>query len=79
MKIKTQKRDRCPICSRQIVRPNCWVRYHVRYGAKPIEILACRYCNFAEYALRTGNPVGGATFGRLSSVIAFQKKFGIVL
>jgi len=47
------KNGTCPICRRKIIAPNCWVRFHVRYGKRPIVILACRDCNWCEMILRT--------------------------
>jgi len=56
VKIKTKKGDKCPICTRLIIFPNVWVRFHVTYNPE-IQLLACKYCNYVEYALRTGKPI----------------------
>lgn len=41
----------CPICRQKVVSPNKWVRYHVRY-TPPIQVLACQFCNHAEFLMR---------------------------
>jgi len=51
IKIKRKKGDVCPICEKNMWGNNFWVRYHVRYNP-PIQILACRYCNYTEWAIR---------------------------
>jgi len=78
-----QKKDRvihtCPICRRPPKFPNRFVRYHVRYGEYPIVILACKYCNFAEYGLRTGEFLTKQARFRIPAVLSYQRKFGIEL
>lgn len=56
LRIKTKKGDICPICRRQIISPNMWVRYHIKYTPEMV-ILACKYCNLIEKQLRNGEPV----------------------
>lgn len=100
--IQTKKGDTCPICRHAISSPNCWVRYHVRYGTvklrRPqydkakkedrwhepylhgeIVILACKYCNFAEFGARTEHFLTKKALSRLPYVLAYQKKYGIIL
>lgn len=69
----------CIICRKSIVKPNVWVRFHIRYKPKEICIIACKYCNFAEFALRTSNfdGVGRQTKKRIPLVIKFFRKFDI--
>jgi len=84
MKIQTKKGDKCTICRRNIVPPNCWVRYHIKYSPEMV-ILACRHCNYIEKCLRTGIPVpfnrrSVYNFNRLSRaecVIDFMRKFDV--
>lgn len=92
MRIKTEKGDECPVCRRLIKSPNFWVRFHVRYTAHPIVILACKNCNWIEMLLRTGEipPVQRSSFfyrnpyrpnrrTRSEEVVDFMKKFDISL
>jgi len=79
MKIITQKNDVCIICNKKIIAPNCWVRYHVRYSSFPIVVLACKYCNWTEKALRTGLPLGKRAYSRVFLVQRYQKRFGVIL
>jgi len=66
------------------------VRFHVRYGAHPIVVMACRDCNWLEMILRTGAYQGEAPMSRRSPwqpdrpsraelLTAFFAKFGIVI
>ena len=95
--------NKCPICFVDIVRPNCWVKYHIRYGelavrctkiekwqktglkAEPymkgeIIVLACKYCNWTERQIRTGQIVyGRETYRRLYAVREYHAKFGLEL
>jgi len=49
----TKKSDHvCPVCGEKVLPPNEWVRFHIRYEP-PLVVLACSYCNFAEYIFRT--------------------------
>jgi len=66
----------CPICHKKVIRPNSWVRYHVRYNPV-IEIYACKFCNFAEWALRKNIPLNYNkwTASRVPFVLAYQKRF----
>jgi len=79
--LKTKKGDVCPVCEIQMWRKNYFVPYHVRYGERPIVILACRFCNYTEYVLRTGkvDRVRCATPTRVFAVKTFQAKFGVIL
>ena len=79
MHIKTEKNDVCPICRKCIVSPNCWVVYHVSYE-KQIVVLSCKYCNYVEFLLRNNIKRNStAVMCRITSVIAFQKRFNIIL
>jgi hypothetical protein len=80
MKIKKSKGDKCPICQKNITGENCWIRYHIRYNP-PLVILACKYCNFIEYALRTNTPIKGGSFNmhRIKKVISFHSSFNFKL
>jgi len=93
----------CPICRRIPVAPNCWVRFHVRYGGiltegrplsgrsgdtevtvpslrkGPIVILACKYCNFAEWGARTGGYLTHRARIRVPAVCSYLSKFDIRL
>jgi len=75
-----KKKEICPICHKKVTPPNSWVRFHVRYNPV-IEIMACKFCNFAEYCLRKNLKLGynGFTASRMPLVIAYQKKFDITL
>jgi len=84
------KKNFCPICGRSIRAPNCWVRFHVRYGRRPIVILACKYCNWLEMILRTKSYAGAAAFflrspyapqrwSRAEMLLYYLKKFDIDL
>lgn len=67
----------CPICVAKIKKPNRWVRFHVRYSP-PIEIMACSFCNFAEFKLRTGGiRYGWEVESRIPAIRNFFAKFGI--
>lgn len=78
MIIKTNKNDRCPICDFFITPPNCWVKYHVRYN-KEISILACKYCNYTEYCLRTNQKGGKQVLKRFKKVLQYQAKFNVII
>jgi len=67
-----------------------WVRFHVRYGERPIVILACKYCNWLEMVLRTKaydrlgafekrSPYQPHRPSRQEMLISYMKKFGIDL
>jgi len=84
------KNETCPICRRKLRAPNVWVRFHVRYGARPIVILACKYCNWIEMMLRTKatdasqklfvrSPYQPNRPTRAEMVVAYMKKYGIDL
>ena len=75
---KTQ--DKCPICQKTIIPPNTWLKYHVRYDP-PIMLMACKYCNFIEFSLRTNKPIPPlmANMHRINKVIALHSSFGIKL
>ena len=75
-----QKYDVCPICKKKVQKPNTWVVYHVRYDP-PITIIACKFCNFAEWALRNDVDIRYNRFTnmRVPYVINLQKKFNINL
>jgi len=78
--IKTKKGEICPLCAMPMRNGNYLVRYHVRYSP-PIEILACRFCNYTEYVLRTGkvDRVRCATDTRIFAIKSFHFKFGVIL
>jgi len=78
MKIQIQKNDVCPICSRKITKKNCWVRYHVSYSPQLV-VLACKYCNFAEYGLRTGAYLTRRAVTREPFVLAFKARFNLIM
>lgn len=75
-----KKSNFCPICHKKITKPNTWVRFHIRYNPV-IEIYACKYCNFAEWALRNKIDLSynKETVKRIPFVINYQKKFNISL
>lgn len=85
MRIPIKKGDICPICTRKIVKPNVWVRFHVKYFPE-IVILACKYCNLIENCLRNGKPIpflkrNDFTPNRLSraeKVVQYMGKFNII-
>lgn len=81
MKIKLKKGDKCPICELSIKKPNAWVRFHIKYSP-PIEILACKYCNYAEWAFRNKKIVGHKSVyhkKRVNRLIFFFNRFNIKL
>lgn len=85
MKIQLKKGDKCPICRRNIVKPNCWIRFHIEYNPEKV-ILACKYCNLIERQLRlrqnisfnTRNPHTPNRPARSEMVVQYLKKFGII-
>lgn len=77
MRITLKKGDKCPICRYIIRKPNCWVRFHVKYNP-PIVILACKYCNFAEFGLRTGEYLTPRALHRTWEVSSYMRRFGVV-
>lgn len=79
--IKKGKKDKCPICLKQINNKNRWVRFHVRYNPQ-IVVIACKWCNFTEWVLRNNiehRNYGVITPYRINRVIQFQNKFGVNL
>jgi len=70
----------CPICYKKIIPPNILLEYHIRY-TPPLIIMACKWCNFAEYGLRNNLNLSynKETVKRIPHVIKFQAKFGIKL
>jgi endogenous inhibitor of DNA gyrase (YacG/DUF329 family) len=84
MIIPLKKADKCPICSRKIVRPNSWVRFHIKYQPEMV-ILACKYCNLIEKDMRCGtpvhflkrNPYRPNRLSRAELVISYMQKFGV--
>jgi len=70
-----KKRGKCPICLVPPRRPNRFVRYHVRYGKRPIVILACKFCNYVEYQLRNGLDIVDTS--RAYAVSSYMLQFGI--
>lgn len=75
LKIPLNKGDKCPICDKLIIKPNTWVKYHISYNPEMV-ILACKYCNYTEYCLRTGQK-GGRSLSKLrvARVIQLQGRF----
>lgn len=65
--------QKCPICLQKIKKPNVWVRYHIRYSP-PLVVLACRYCNGTERALRRRQPLKPAYARRAQKVLEFHQK-----
>lgn len=82
LKIPKNKGERCPICNFVIKKPNNWVKYHISYKPEMC-VLACKYCNYVEYGLRTQKvdyrTKGAFSKKRVDRVIKYQKKFGIVI
>lgn len=80
MNIKQTKFDKCVICFRRVYKPNILLKYHIRYNP-PLIIIACKYCNYAEKALRTGylERCGFQTRTRFYRVSLFHKRFKISL
>jgi len=77
MKIPLNKGDICPICIKKIVKPNTWVRFHIKYKPE-MQILACKYCNYTEFCLRTGIKGSKALSKiRVNRVLFYLKKFDI--
>jgi len=71
-----RRQPACPICEMPVKYPNRLVRYHVRYE-RPIVILACMYCNYTEYLLRTGQDIRDCS--RAIAVSTYMLKYGIKL
>jgi len=82
MIIPKNKKSKCPICHKVPTKPNGWVKYHITYKP-PKVILACKYCNYIEWGLRTSHDLSYHRFAytpyRVMCVIAFQKRFGVKL
>lgn len=77
--MKIKKGGICPICFKKITKPNIWVIYHISY-APQMQILACKYCNYIEYCLRNKKKANILLSKiRVERVIAYQRKFGIIL
>ena len=79
MLIKKGKNDICPVCQYKIRGHNYWVKYHVSYTPN-LEILACRFCNYTEWAMRNGKVtrLKCATPARIYGILQIQKKFEIL-
>jgi len=83
---KNEKRGKCPICSSKTTAKNPLVVYHIRYNP-PLVILACKFCNFTEYALRNNYPLPRCaiqinkykieSIPRAKKVILYHNKLGI--
>ncbi|MEN9919430.1 MAG: hypothetical protein RL662_1866 [Bacteroidota bacterium] len=74
MIIPLNKGDQCPVCFMKIIKPNCWVRYHISYEPQ-MQILACKYCNYTEYCLRTSTKGSKAmSKKRVERVIKYQNR-----
>jgi len=80
LNIKTKKGDICPVCEQRIKKPNFWVRYHIAYQPNMC-ILACRYCNYTEYAIRTSkvDRIRCATPARVYRVLNYHRRYNIIL
>lgn len=77
--IKIQKGERCPICRLKMARPNAWVKFHIKYRPE-MTILACKFCNFTEWALRNQIPLKSrAVRSRIPAMVLYMKKFDIQL
>lgn len=78
MHVTRETGDICPICQNELHGRNFWVPYHIRYGTNPICILACRYCNYTEWALRNQkiDRLRCATPNRVNQILILHKKFG---
>jgi len=77
----------CPICGVKITKVNPLVRYHLRYKP-PLVILACKFCNFTEFALRNDLKLPKCAYGsffypqkdtrtRAAKVLLFHNKLGL--
>jgi len=55
---------------------NYWVVYHIRYNP-PLVIVACRYCNYTEWAIRNDkiDRMNRASPERIYAVKNFQYKY----
>jgi len=70
----------CPICYKKPTKKNPFVRFHITYPPKEMCVLACRYCNYVEYLMRTKKLITGKeSQKRIFPVRKYMKKFGIVL
>lgn len=80
MVIKYKKGEKCPICHKKVISPNCWVNYHVNYDP-PIVITACKWCNFAEFVIRNKYTLQFNKFTneRIPYVKEFHKKYGYII
>jgi len=76
-KAKTQK-SRCPICLLGVFSPNTWVKYHIRYDP-PIVIMACKYCNYVEWAMRNGHSLPARHEYRSRQIVALHQRMGVKL
>jgi len=82
------KKEICPICNTKVRKPNEFVKYHLRYSPE-LTIMACKYCNFTEYALRNNKPLPPCGYAvkykaydqltRASKIIRFHNKLGLKL
>jgi hypothetical protein len=79
------KTEKCPICYRQITTKNPWIKFHIKYEPELV-IMACKNCNFVEYALRNNlkvpfllrNPYKPLKPSRAEMVARFLRKFDII-
>jgi len=80
-------KNTCPICSARVTKKNPLVVYHIRYSP-PLVILACKYCNYTEWALRKKsyplpacsiktNPYKMQSIPRAKKVILYHHKLGL--
>lgn len=77
--VKREKQDKCPICQIGLYGQNFWVRFHIRYEP-PLVILACRFCNYTEWAIRNDKFVRGInTQKRVNAVLRYMSKFEIIM
>jgi len=79
IKIRRKKGDICPVCQKIMWGKNYWVIYHIRYSP-PIVILACRYCNYTEWAVRNDkiNRIERADPTRIHMVKNLMFKYNIL-
>ncbi len=78
MKINLERGDICPICEMVIKNENYWQPYHISYVPELV-ILACKYCNFLEWAIREDkevlNELNESMQTRKHAVLNFITKF----
>lgn len=85
IKKRHDTKQKCPICYNLVIKPNVWVKYHIRYSdpisqTGEITIIACKFCNFTEFCLRNSIITKHkSVLSRIDKVIAFHKRFGIKL